>query len=138
MPRTVALDVGDVRIGVAATDELGITVAPRKTVTRTASIKDDIRNMVDLLEQLDAEKVIVGHPLNQEGLPGPQAIKVQDFYDRLSRRMKIPMVLWDERFSTQEAEETLLEMNLTRRQREKVIDQMAAVVILKSYLEENT
>ena len=137
MSRIVALDVGDARIGVAATDELGITVAPRKTVHRTVSVKDDIRNMLELLDNLDAEKVVIGYPVNEDGEEGPQAATVKDFYDRLVRRLSIPVVLWDERFSTQEAESQLLEMDLTRKQRLKVIDQMAAVIILKSYLDEN-
>lgn len=138
MPRIVALDVGDVHIGVAATDELAITVAPRKTVNRTASIKADIRAICEQLDNLDAEKVVVGYPLDQNGEEGPQAAKVREFYERLSRRLSIPVVLWDERFSTQEANVELLNMDLTRKQRQKVIDQMAAVIILKNYLESNT
>lgn len=137
MSRIVGLDVGDARIGVAATDELGITVAPRKTVNRTVSVKDDIRIMCELLDNLDAEKVIIGYPVNQDSQEGPQAAKVRDFYERLVRRLSIPVVLWDERFSTQEAESELLNMDLTRKQRLKVIDQMAAVIILKSYLDTN-
>ena len=137
MSRIVALDVGDVRIGVAATDELGITVAPRKTIERTASIKADIRSIVELLDKLEAEKVVMGYPLNQFGEEGPQAVKTKEFYERLARRIAIPVVLWDERFSTEEAEEELLRMDLSRNQRKKVIDQMAAVNILRSYLESN-
>lgn len=137
MSRIVCLDVGDVRIGVAATDELMITIAPRKTVNRTASIKADIRTIVELLDTLEAEKVIIGYPLDQNGNEGPQAAKTRDFHDRLARRIAIPVVLWDERFSTVDAEEELLRMDLSRIQRKKVIDQMAAVNILRSYLESN-
>jgi putative holliday junction resolvase len=135
MPRIVALDVGDATIGVAATDELGLTVHPVRTIRRTASVKADLRTVEELLAELDASKVVVGLPLLASGDEGPQAEKVRDFFERLKRRLHIPAVLWDESLSTVEAEEMLLEADVSRAKRRKVIDQLAAVVILKSYLE---
>jgi len=134
MPRIVALDVGDATIGVAATDEVGLTVHPVRTIRRTASIKVDLRTVEELLVELDATKVVVGLPLLASGDEGPQALKVRDFFDRLSRRIRIPAELWDESLSTVEAEDLLLEADVSRAKRRKVIDQMAAVVILRSYL----
>ena len=135
MPRIVGLDVGDATIGVAATDEAGLMVHPVKTIRRTASIKADLRTVEELLAELDASKVVVGLPLLASGDEGPQALKVRDFFDRLARRIRIPAELWDESLSTVEAEDLLLEADVSRAKRRKVIDQMAAVVILRSYLQ---
>lgn len=135
MPRIVALDVGDATIGVAATDELGLTVHPVRTIRRTASIKADLRTVEELLAELDASQVVVGLPLLASGDEGTQTAKVRDFYDRLARRIRIPAALFDESLSTVEAEQMLLEADVSRAKRRKVIDQMAAVVILRGYLD---
>jgi len=137
LPRIVALDVGDRTIGVAASDELGITANPVRTIRRGASVKADLREVEALLLGLEASKVVVGIPLDAEGNEGPQAAKVKDFSERLAKRLRIPVIYWDERFSTAEAEETLIEMGASRARRRKVIDKMAAAVILESYLREN-
>jgi putative holliday junction resolvase len=135
MPRIVALDVGDATIGVAATDEAGLMVHPVRTIRRTASIKADLRTVEELLAELDATKVVVGLPLLKSGDESAQTAKVRDFFDRLARRIRIPAVLFDESLSTVEAEELLLEIDVSRAKRRKVIDQMAAIVILESYLQ---
>lgn len=134
MPRTVALDVGDATIGVAASDELGITANPIRTIRRSNSVKADVREVEALLEQLDACEVVVGLPLLMSGDEGAQAAKVREFADRLSRRLHIPVVFWDETLSTVEAEQSLLETDTSRAKRRKVIDQVAAAVILQGYL----
>lgn len=135
MPRIVALDVGDATIGVASTDELNITVNPIRTIRRSKSIKADLREVELLLDELAADEVVVGMPLNIEGEKGPQALKVKDFVDRLAKRLRIPVHTWDERFSTADAEEILLEMGISRAKRSEIIDQAAAMVILKSFIE---
>ena len=134
MPRIVALDVGDATIGVAASDELMIAAHPVRTIRRTKSVKADLRAVEEILEELDACKVVVGIPLTLEGEEGFQAQKVKDFFDRLARRLRIPVEAWDERFSTAEAEDALIEMDASRARRRKVIDKTAAAVILRSYL----
>lgn len=138
MSTIIALDVGDATIGVAATDELKFAAHPVTTIRRTRSIKADLRTVEGLLEELDAESVVVGMPLTAEGEKGPQAEKVKDFCDRLARRLKIPVETWDERYSTAEAEQLLLGSDVSRKKRRKVIDQVAAAVILESYLREKT
>jgi putative Holliday junction resolvase len=135
MPRIVALDVGDATVGVAVSDELNITANPVTTIRRSKSIKADLRAVEELLKELDACRVVVGYPLDLQGQEGIQARKVKDFTDRLARRLRIPVVLWDESLSTSDAESALIEMDISRRQRRKVIDQMAAAVILQSFLE---
>ena len=134
MPRIIALDVGDATIGVAATDEAGLTAHPVRTIRRTASIKADLRTVEELLAELDATQVVVGLPLLASGEEGTQAAKVRDFFDRLARRIRIPAELFDESLSTVEAEQLLLEADVSRAKRRKVIDQMAVMVILRGYL----
>jgi putative Holliday junction resolvase len=131
----VALDVGDATVGVAVSDELCITANPVTTIRRSKSIKADLRAVEELLNELGASKVIVGLPLDLKGEEGIQAAKVKDFTDRLIRRIRIPVVLWDESLSTVDAETSLIEMDISRQKRKKIIDQMAAAVILRSYLE---
>ncbi|MCL4394250.1 MAG: Holliday junction resolvase RuvX [Chloroflexi bacterium] len=136
MPRIVALDVGDATIGVAAADELKITVNPIRTIRRSKSVKTDLREVEAMLQELDAATVVVGLPLGPEGEEGPQALKVRDFVERLARRVKVPVETWDERFSTVDAEDILLRLDVSRAKRREIIDQVAAVVILESYLGE--
>lgn len=135
--RIAALDVGDATIGVAVTDELGVAAHPVRTIRRTASIKSDLKMVEDVLAELGAEKVVVGLPLLASGDEGPQAAKVRDFFERLQRRLRIPAELFDESLSTVEAEKLLLDADVSRAKRRKVIDQMAAVVILQDYLREH-
>lgn len=135
MGRIAALDVGDATVGVAVTDELEITANPVTTIKRTRSIKADLKEVEMLLEKLEATRVIIGLPLNTEGEEGPQAIKVRDFYDRLSRRLNIPVDLWDESFTTKEADDALIDMDMSRRKRKRIIDQAAAIGILRGYLD---
>lgn len=135
MSRIAALDVGDATVGVAISDELCITANPVTTIRRSKSIKADLHAVEVLLKELDASKVVVGLPLDLQGEEGIQAAKVKDFTDRLKRRLRIPVELWDESLSTVDAETSLIEMDVSRLKRKKIIDQMAAAVILQSYLE---
>lgn len=136
MPRIVALDVGDATIGVAVSDELGVTANPVCTIRRSRSLKTDLQAVEDILTKLNADKVVVGIPLTAEGEEGIQAAKVKDFSNRLAKRLKIPIDYWDESFSTAEAEDMLIKMDTSRAKRRKVIDKIAAAVILESYLRE--
>lgn len=134
MGRIVALDVGDATIGVAVSDELEIAAHPVKTIRRGDSVKADLREVEALLAELEATKVVVGLPLGARNEEGKQASKVKDFSDRLARRIRIPLVHCDERFSTAEAEEKMIEAGTSRAKRRKRIDQAAAVVILEEFL----
>lgn len=134
MPRIVALDVGDATVGVAASDELNITANPIRTIQRSKSVKADLRELEALIAELDACRVIVGIPLTADGEEGIQAAKVKEFAERLVRRLRIPVEFWDESFSTVEAEQALIESDMSRAKRRKIIDQAAAAVILESYL----
>mgnify|MGYP001120896073 CR=1 FL=1 len=136
MSRIAALDVGDATIGVAVSDELGVTANPVCTIRRSRSLKTDLQAVEDILTKLNADKIIVGIPLTAEGEEGIQAAKVKDFSNRLAKRLKIPIDYWDESFSTAEAEDILIKMDTSRAKRRKIIDKIAAAVILDSYLRE--
>ena len=134
MPRIVALDVGEKTIGVAASDELMIAAHPVRTIRRTRGVKADLREVEGLLDEIEASIVVIGMPLTVEGDMGPQAEKVKDFRDRLARRLRIPVETIDESYSTADAQDRLLEADVSRAKRRRVIDQAAAVVILEDYL----
>lgn len=132
--RIVALDVGDRTIGVAASDELGITAQPLRTIRRK-NLARDLDELGGILREREAERLVVGLPLNMDDTEGPRAVRTRRFADELSRRFGLPVVLWDERLSTWEAERTLIESGVSRERRKAVIDTAAAQVILRSYLE---
>ncbi|MBI2844416.1 MAG: Holliday junction resolvase RuvX [Armatimonadetes bacterium] len=134
MPRVMALDVGDKTIGVAMTDELGIAAFPFETIARTESEKADLRAVVRLVEEYDVSKVVVGIPIMLSGKEAIQAEKVRSFAEKLARRLKAPVEMWDERLTTVEAERALAETGRLRSRRKDVVDQVAAAVILRSYL----
>lgn len=130
----MGLDVGDKTVGVAVSDELGITAHPVTVIRRTGSIKKECAEIIRLAEEYNVERIVVGRPLMMDGTPGVQAEKVEFFVDALRRRTRIPIVEWDERLSTSEAERMLIEADQSRSRRREVIDKVAAAVILDSYM----
>ncbi len=136
MSRIAALDVGDATIGIAATDELRLIASPVRTIRRARSIKEDLKRVEDALRELGACRVVIGLPLDAEGEEGIQARKVKDFSNRLSRRVDMPVELWDERFSTADAEQRLIQTDTSRAKRRERLHAAAAAVILESYLRE--
>ncbi|MDO8585897.1 MAG: Holliday junction resolvase RuvX [Armatimonadota bacterium] len=137
MSRTMALDVGDKTIGVAISDPLGITAEPLTVLRRGESVKADLRAVEELIAQYDVSRVVVGLPIMLGGEEGVQAAKVREFVERLSKRARVPVVTWDERLTTAEAERALLEADASREKRKRVIDKVAAAIILRSYLAAN-
>ncbi|HHY60142.1 MAG TPA: Holliday junction resolvase RuvX [Clostridia bacterium] len=132
--RIMGLDVGDKTIGVAVSDPLGLTAQGITTIKRS-ELAEDLRQVARLVEQYGVELVVLGLPKNMDGTIGPQGEKVLAFRDTLERELKIPTVLQDERWSTLEAERLLIRADLSRSKRKKVIDKMAASVILQGYLD---
>ena len=129
----LGLDIGDVRIGVALSDELGVAAHPLCTLTRK-NRKVDLIAISDLISIHKAERVIIGLPLSLDGSMGPQAKKVQKFAQRLEGVINIPIEFQDERFTTAEAEDILQELNKDIREQKEQIDEVAAVLILTDYL----
>jgi putative holliday junction resolvase len=133
--RHMGLDVGDRRIGVALSDETATLASALTTVERTGGRKDAAA-VADLVRHHEVSAVVVGLPLNMDGSRGPQAEKVLGFVEGLRRRLApVPVVTRDERLTTVEAEEKLREAGLGWKERKRVVDQAAAVVILQEYLD---
>jgi putative Holliday junction resolvase len=136
-PRIVrigGLDVGDRRIGVAISDELGWTAQGLCVVTRT-NLAADLEALRTLFAEYGPTVIVVGLPKNMNGTIGPQAEKVMAFARALEEALGVPIELWDERLSTVGAERALLDADLSRAKRRKVIDKAAAVFILQGYLD---
>jgi putative Holliday junction resolvase len=133
MPIILGLDVGDVRIGVAISDEIGFAAHPLCTITRK-NRKTDMAAICDLINAHQVDAVVIGLPLMLSGEIGIQAEKVQKFANRLKQEARIPIHLWDERLTTVEAEDILRDAGKPRKKRRQVIDQVAAVLILDEYL----
>ena len=134
--RIMALDVGERRIGVALSDALGITAQPLMTYNRAKdNRKEDIAGLWELIKKHEVEKLVVGLPKNMNNTLGFKAEEVQNFIKALVAVEDIPVEWVDERLTTVSAERTLLEADVSRKKRKDVIDKMAAVLILQTYLE---
>ncbi len=133
--RILGLDVGSKTIGVAVSDPMGWTAQGITTIQRK-SLSLDLTEIEKIIRDFEVEKIVVGHPLRMDGTEGSQAALIQKFVEDLKKRFeKFPVILWDERLSTVAAERTLLEADLSRAKRKKVINQMAAVFILQGFLD---
>jgi len=131
--RILGLDLGDKTIGLALSDPLKIT-AQGLMVLQRKTLEQDLIELDKIKEQHEVEEVVVGLPRMMNGSIGPMGEKAQEFADILSQRWGIPVHTWDERLSTMEAEKTLLQADLSRKKRKKLIDKTAAVLILQSFL----
>ena len=132
--RIMALDVGSKRIGVALSDPLKITAQCLQTFQRT-TLEEDVKGLWQLIDEHEVSQLVVGLPKNMDGTIGFKAEEVQQFIADLTAERKIEIIWIDERLTTVSAERVLLEADVSRAKRKKVIDKMAAVVILQSYLD---
>jgi putative Holliday junction resolvase len=138
--KRLALDVGDATIGVAISDELGVTARGLLTIKRT-NHRADMQQILEIVKGEGAGAVVVGFPINLDGTDSIQTVKTREFAERLGNSLRsnamadVAVILHDERFTTKIAEMALIEANMSRAKRAKIIDRQAAVVILQSYLE---
>ena len=132
--RVLGLDVGDRRIGVALSDETGLLASPLPTLERVGPRKD-LKAIAALVRDRGAGEIVVGLPYNMDGSVGPQAEKVRAFAEALAPVARVPVRYWDERLTTVEAEQILIERDVSRQRRKGLVDQVAAVLILQSYLD---
>lgn len=133
--RAVGLDIGTRRIGVALSDSAGTLATPYDVVERSGARRRDHERIAGLVEEADAEVVVVGLPLSLDGSRGSAARAIAVEADELRASLRVPVVLWDERLTTVEAERRLRAAGLRGRARRRVVDQVAATVILQSWLE---
>jgi putative Holliday junction resolvase len=140
VPRILGLDVGDRRIGLALSDELGYTAQPLFTLHRT-KLRDDLKSIGRVLRKHSITEAVVGNPLYMSGDLSPQAARAQAFADALRSELNLTVHLWDERLTTTEAHRHLDALGHSRAPnsegvgRKNIIDQVAAVLILQAFLE---
>ena len=139
--RILGLDVGNKTVGVAVSDPLGVIATGVTTIERVG-IRKDCGKVIDYIKEYDCSTVVIGLPLSLDGSDSVQTQNVRDFRVMLENKLKSsgPLskvkVEWqDERYSTVEAEEVLIEANMSREDRKKIIDRQAAIVILQRYLD---
>lgn len=135
--RLLGLDIGDKRIGVAISDEMGWTAQGLKTVIRQGT-EEDYKKLAEIINQYGVKRIVSGLPRNMNGTYGPQTEKVKEFVGRLLEYADVEVSYWDERLTTAAAQRTLLEANVSRKKRKGVVDQLAAVIILQGYLDRNS
>jgi len=132
--RFLGLDIGSKRIGLALSDELGITAQGLATLNRTTP-GNDIRKLLEIVRQHKVEKIVIGLPKNMNGTLGKSAEQVLTFIQEMKVKTAIPVDVWDERLSTIAVTRTLISANVSRRRRKEVVDKLAAVYILQGFLD---
>jgi putative Holliday junction resolvase len=141
-PRFLGLDVGNRRIGVAVSDELGLTAQPVLTLERKRSrgstSRDDLRSLARLARRFAVAGIVVGNPVHLSGEPSPQTARTQAFAAELGQLTGLPIHLWDERLTTREAHQILYQAGHPRQQHRRVVDQVAATLILQSFLDQGS
>lgn len=131
--RILALDVGDKRIGVAISDELGIA-AHGLTVINRNGIEEVIGKILDFIKEYKVEEIVVGLPTMLNGTVGIQGEKVVSFVEEIKKFLNIPVKMFDERLSTKLIEKTLINADVSRAKRKRILDKLSATVILQDYL----
>ncbi len=135
MKRVIGLDIGDRTIGIAVSDLLGLTAQGVETIRRK-KLADDIARLGELMEQYETRELVSGYPKNMNGTEGDRCEVVKAFIDEVKAVYPdVQVTFWDERLSTVAATRSLLEADVSRKKRKKVIDKMAAVFILQGYLD---
>ncbi|MGH2710119.1 MAG: Holliday junction resolvase RuvX [Actinomycetota bacterium] len=131
--RVLALDLGEVRIGVAVSDPDRMLSLPAGTIKASGGV-EDLKAVARMVAETGAVEVVVGHPLSLSGERGPSAHKAEEFAEGLRLILKVPVHLQDERLSTVQAEKGLREAGAGARERRRVVDRAAASIILEAYL----
>jgi len=135
--RVMGLDVGDKTIGVAVSDELLLTAQARPTIHRK-NLKSDLEALRQIVAENDVQQIVVGQPLHMNGKPSAQSVKVERFTEELRKVVDLPIVFWDERLTSFEAEQHLEQMGMNWRRRRRHVDKIAAMIILQNYLDSRT
>ena len=135
--RVMGLDYGSKTIGVAVSDPMGLTAQGIETITREEEnkLRKSLRRIEELAEQYQVGEIVLGFPKNMNNTIGERAEKSLQLKETLERRLGLPVIMWDERLTTVEADRTLIEAGVRRENRKKYVDMIAAVFILQGYLD---
>lgn len=132
--RILALDLGKRRIGLAISDELGITAQGLDTLQRT-NLREDLAHLANLITEKNAGLILMGNPIHMSGREGRQAEYTRDFAERLKEKTGLPLVYWDERLTSVEAGRVLRDSGISIEKRARAVDRLSAVILLASYLD---
>ena len=135
--RILGLDYGSKTVGVAVSDPLGLTAQSVETIWRKQEnkLRQTLARIEELAAEYQAEKIVLGLPKNMNNTIGERAEKTLEFREMLERRTGLPVVMWDERLTTVEADRTMMETGIRRENRKEYVDMIAAVFILQGYLD---
>lgn len=133
--RVVGIDFGSKRVGVAVSDAGGVLASPHSVIQRSRSKAEDHRKIAAVVDEYEAEVVVVGHPLSLDGSRGPAARLVEDEVEQLRKVLAVPVELYDERFTTVTADRSMMERDMKADARRKVVDKVAAAVLLQAWLD---
>lgn len=135
--RILGLDFGQKTIGAAVSDAFGWTAQGLEIIRRENEfdLKKSIERIGEIIEEYQVDSIVLGYPKNMNNSIGDRAEKTEKFKQKLTERFNIPVILWDERLSTVAAERCLIDADVSRAKRKKVIDKQAAVFILQGYLD---
>ena len=134
--RVLGLDVGSKTVGIALSDEMGWTAQGLKTLKINEEKEEfGFEEIGQIIKEYQVDTVVIGLPKNMNGTIGPRGEASQQYANEVESRFAVPTVLWDERLTTMAAERVLLEADVSRKKRKKVIDKMAAMMILQGYLD---
>ena len=134
--RIMGLDLGSKTCGVAVTDELGLTAQGLEVIRRKEEnkLRQTLARITELIEEYKVEKIVLGYPKNMDGSVSKRCELSEEFAKKLVGRTGIEVILWDERLTTVSAHEIMIEAGLKREEREKIVDKVAAVLILEDYM----
>lgn len=137
MMRIMGLDYGSKTIGVAISDPLGLTAQGIEIIRREDEnkLRKSLRRIEELVSEYQVEEIVLGFPKNMNNTIGERAQKSLELKEMLERRCSLPVIMWDERLTTVEANRTLMESGVRRENRSKYVDMIAAVFILQGYLD---
>lgn len=133
MSRILAIDYGDVRVGLALTDPLNITAQGLETLVINGSDKKFISGIRKIISKSDVKKVVLGNPKNMDGTESLKSLKIKELVPQI-KKLGVEVILWDERLTTVSAYKTMRELNISQKNKNKVADKLAAVYILEGYL----
>lgn len=135
--RILGLDYGSRTVGVAVSDPLGLTAQSVETIWRKQEnkLRQTLARIEELVSEYQVEMIVLGYPKNMNNTIGERALKSLEFREMLERRTGLPVVMWDERLTTIEANRTLMESGVRRENRKEHLDQLAAIFILQGYLD---
>ena len=135
--RVLGLDYGSKTVGVAISDPLGLTAQGVETIWRKQEnkLRQTLARIEALISEYQVERIVLGYPKNMNNTIGERALKSLEFKEMLERRTGLPVVMWDERLTTVEANRTLMESGVRRENRKQYLDELAAIFILQSYLD---